>query len=106
MPRSHFYFFDKKIYSETIDYQKHIGEICNLRTKWIKYWKDNKLDFVITPGAGCQAFPHGKSELLGLVCAYTFIWNILDHAVGSMPITTVRENEQVYQSRINDMITT
>ena len=49
-----------------------------------------RLDLVICPGFGCQAFPHTKSDLLSVAAAYTFIWNVLDMPVGSVPITCVR----------------
>ena len=49
-----------------------------------------RLDLVICPAFGCQAFPHTKSDLLSVAAAYTFIWNVLDMPVGSVPITCVR----------------
>lgn len=59
------------------------------RENWIKYWRKQDIDFVITPSFGCQAVPHGKSEKTSLAAAYSFIWNILDMSVGTMPVTTV-----------------
>lgn len=67
-----------------------MGQISTLRGKWIQYWREKKLDFVIICGFGCQAFQHGKSEQLGLAAAYTFIWNVLDMAVCAMPVTLVK----------------
>lgn len=69
------------------------------------YWKSQRLDIVISPGFGCQAFPHGKSDVLSVAAAYTFIWNFLDMPVGSLPITCVRQDEQNYNSKYNDIIT-
>jgi len=67
-----------------------MGEVGELKTEWISYWKKNRLDLVISPGFGCQAFPHTKSDLLSFAVAYTFIWNILDMPAGSIPITLVQ----------------
>ncbi len=61
-----------------------------MRSQWIKYWKSNKLDFVLCPGFGCQALPHQKSDQVGLVAAYAFAWNVLDMVAGSIPITLVK----------------
>lgn len=82
-----------------------MGRIAELKFEWISYWKNNSLDLVICPGFGCQAFPHSKSDLLSVAVAYTFIWNLLDMPVGSIPMTVVQENEQHYESRYNDLIT-
>ncbi len=41
-----------------MEYQSHVGEIDSIRGKWMDYWKLEKLDFVIAPGFGCQAFLH------------------------------------------------
>lgn len=75
-----------------MSYQTHMGEINALKSEWMSYWKQNRLDFTICPGFGCQAFPHGKSEKLGMAGFYTLIWNLLDMATGSMPITVVKDN--------------
>ena len=91
-PRPYLYFFERKPFDSVIDYQHHLGHITELKTNWVRYWKQNKLDFVICPGFGSQAFPHGKSEKLGLTGAYTFIWNVLDMVSGAMPVTVVQEN--------------
>ncbi len=45
---------------------------------------------MICPGFGTHAYLHGKSEKTSLSVAYTFIWNVLDMSVGSMPVTAVR----------------
>ena len=71
----------------TLDYQKHLGRIVDYRTTVLKYWRDQKLDFIICPGFGCQPNLHGKSEHISLAASYTVIWNVLDLPVGTMPIT-------------------
>lgn len=88
-----------------MEYQHHLGYINELKGLWVDYWRKNKFDFVICPGFGSQAFPHGKSEKISLAAAYTFIWNVLDMTVGAMPVTVVREDELKYETATEDMIT-
>ena len=75
------------------------------RKKVVDYWKENKLDFIICPGFGAQAFKHGMARQTTLAVAYTCIWNLLNLPVGSVPVTVVRNDQQVYESRYDDMIT-
>ncbi len=89
LPRAYYYSFSKTVKS-VFDYQAHVGYVKQLRDQWVKYWKHNKLDFVVCPGFACQAIPHAQSNKLGYVLAYTFIWNILDMVVGSVPVTLVK----------------
>jgi fatty acid amide hydrolase len=63
------------------------------------------LDFIICPGFGSQALRHGFAKHTSLAVAYTFIWNVLNLPSGCIPVTVVRNDEQVYESRYDDMIT-
>lgn len=92
MPRINYYFVENSNPMSGYNYQTHLGVMDQYRQEWIEYWRNNNLDFVIAPGFGCQALLHGKSEKTALAVSYTFIWNVLDMAVGSMPVTVVREN--------------
>ncbi len=58
------------------------------------------------PGFGSQACLHGYSETTSLAAAYTFMWNVLGTTVGSVPVTVTREDEEIYESRHNDLMTT
>jgi fatty acid amide hydrolase len=40
-----------------------------------------------------------------LLCCYCFIWNLLNFPVGAVPVTSVREDEQHYDSAWDDPIT-
>ena len=106
MPRLHYYLFEKGGVLSAFKYQNHIGLIQNYKLDWVKYWRENQLDFVICPGFGCQALLHGKSEKTSLVIAYTLIWNVLDFVACSLPVTVVRPDEQKYESAFDDMLTT
>jgi fatty acid amide hydrolase len=65
-------------------------------------WKDKNLDFIICPGFGSQAQKHGYSKFCNLAAAYTFVWNVLEMVAGTIPITRVREDEEVYGNYHND----
>ena len=59
------------------EYFLHVSRIRELRKKMIKYWKENKLDFIICAGFACPANRHGTSTKITLAAAYTYIWNLL-----------------------------
>ena len=46
------------------------------------------------------------SDTASLLCAYTFIWNVLAMSSCSIPVTVTREDEQFYESHWDDDITT
>jgi hypothetical protein len=56
------------------------------------WWKDQKLDHIITPGFGCQPNLLNLSEALWPCVAYTFIWNLLNMPAGALPVTISRED--------------
>ncbi len=94
-------------YRKTVhEYLHHAGKVNDFRQEFAKYWREQKLDLMVTPGFGSQACLHGYSETTSLSAAYTFIWNVLGTTVGAMPITVTREDEEVYESKHNDDITT
>ena len=69
----------------------------HIKKKTIKWWiEENELDCLISPGLATPAIHHGESENLALTCCYTFIWNFLDFPTGVVPITKVKEGEDVY----------
>lgn len=47
------------------------------------------------------AFLHGMSVKLNQACSYTFVYNNLNVPVGTLPVTTVRPDEQVYADKRN-----
>ena len=75
-----------------------------LRTKLLKRVADAQLDAILCPGLALPAFPHGMSVLLNQACSYTFLWNLLDMPAGTVPVTRVREDEQLYEAGANDSI--
>ena len=56
------------------------------------------------PGLGVPAFPHGLSTKLNQACSYTFLWNNFHFPAGTVPVTTVRDDEQHYSSGFSDTL--
>ena len=104
-PRLYAHLLDGVHPMTTLEYQTNIGQIQEFKSEWMKYWKQNKLDFVIAPGFGCQAVKHSLSEHTALAATYTFLWNVLDMPSLAMPVTRVRADEQVYESAHKDLLT-
>lgn len=74
------------------EYLEHAGKVIEYRQEFGRYWRNNKLDFIIMPGFGSQSCLHGYSETTSLAAAYTFIWNVLGTTVGLMPVTVTKED--------------
>lgn len=66
---------------------------------------EQKLDLVIAPGFGCQAPLNSITGDITFPSVFGHIWNMLDMTVGCVPVTTVREDEQFYESKHKDMMT-
>ena len=63
------------------------------------------MDLLLTAAGATPAFFHGSSELLFLQTCYTFYFNFMNFPSGVVPITIVKENEQYYEDKWNDMFT-
>lgn len=59
------------------------------------------LDCIVTNGFPVPAFPHGLSQKLAFACMYTFVFNSMDLPTGQFPVSTVKEDEQYYESKEN-----
>jgi len=59
-----------------------------LKADWIKYWKNQKLDFLVAPGFGTEALDHGGSKDGSLIAAYAYIYSILGMVSVAQPIAT------------------
>jgi len=58
------------------------------------------LDAIITPGTANPAFKHLLSGPMNLAMSYAFIFNTLNLPTGVVPITLVKEGEDVYPREI------
>ena len=78
-------------YRKTVhEYFNHAGKVNDFRQEFAKYWREQKLDLMVSAGFGSQACLHGYSETSSLAAAYTFMWNVLGTTVGAMPVTLAR----------------
>lgn len=80
----------------TYEYLRAVGRVKKLKEEWINFWREQKLDFIVSPGFGMEAPNHGMSNDGSLLAAYTFIYNLLALTVASTPVTVVRQDEQRY----------
>lgn len=64
------------------------------KAQWHEWWnafgeKGEGLDFILTPPNSTPAVPHGGMKDACAACGYTFLFNLLDYAVGVIPVTRV-----------------
>lgn len=91
--------------TSTHEYLEHVGRVHEMQQDFIKYWRKNKLDFLILPGFATQASNHGSSKDGSFLATYTYIFNLLRMASSSQPITLTRADELHYESDFEDQIT-
>jgi len=87
----------------TYEYWAAFAELKLLKEQLIHKWSDMQLDCVLCPSGGTPAFPHGMSGKLSQGCSYFFIWNALPFPAGSVPVTTVKDDEEVYSGPADDI---
>ena len=87
------------------EYLENAGRIHELRGEWVKYWRAQKLDFVIFPGFATEAPNHGSSNDGSLLASYTFVLNLLGMVSCAQPITVTKETELTYESDWEDPVT-
>jgi fatty acid amide hydrolase len=76
-----------------------------IRAQLISNWQSQGLDALVCPGLGVPAFPHGRSDKLNQACSYTFLWNNFHFPAGTVPVTTVKQEEDgVYESSFEDTL--
>jgi fatty acid amide hydrolase len=59
---------------------------------------------ILSPACALPAFTHGSSRDLLTAGAYTCIYNALGYPAGVVPVTRVREEEQIGRKGSKDMI--
>ncbi|KAJ3906652.1 amidase signature domain-containing protein [Lentinula edodes] len=99
---SKFYSYKDPIYANLLNvmHAKTIPEERDLivkrdqfREAWHEQWAKEGLDFVITVPAPFPAVKHGEGLKASLMTAsYSFLFNLLDYAAGSLPVTKVDKN--------------
>ena len=88
-----------------LEYLENAGRIYDFREEWVKYWRAQKLDFVIFPGFATEAFNHGSTKDGLLLASYVFVLNLLGMVSCAQPITVTKETELTYESDWEDPVT-
>jgi len=73
-------------YEAVIDRKKY-------EKRYLKSWKRYDLDVIISPGGAFPALPLGMFRDLFASFMYTTHFNLLNYPTGTVPVTTVRANE-------------
>ncbi|KTW28705.1 uncharacterized protein T551_02555 [Pneumocystis jirovecii RU7] len=74
---------------KTIEYCHLIYRRNLYRKEWFKIWNEYKLDGIIAPTNPLPALPHNGTASVSAIAASTFIYNLLNYSVGSLPVTYV-----------------
>jgi len=75
-----------------------------LKVKFFGWWRENRLDGFISPGFTLPALKHTTSNELYMAVYYNFIWNFFNCPTGVVPITKVKEEEQIYNDGYQDKL--
>ncbi len=67
-----------------------------LKDKFFRFWQDQKLDALLSPGFTYPAQKLGDAKDLLIGACYTFIFNVLNLPTGAVPVTLVKEGEDVF----------
>jgi len=76
------------------------------RGRFFRFWQDQKLDALLSPGFSYPAQKRGDAKDILIGACYTFIYNALNLPTGAVPVTVVKEGEDVYpksMSKYHDM---
>jgi len=72
-----------------------------IKKDFFDWWKNNKLDALVSPGLPTPAIKHGESADGFLSCCYTFFFNLIDFPTGTVPVCTVQKEEEIYEDNVN-----
>ena len=89
----------KGIRSGGLTARKHINlltSLMTLRKEWNKAFQEAQVDVLIHPALALPALRHGTSGDLTGAVHLAFLANLLLWPAGTVPVTTVKENEQGY----------
>lgn len=67
-----------------------------------KKWQDLGLTAMVTPTFPHCSFKAQHADDMGLMLEYIFMWNTLHYPCGSIPVTTVQDDEQTFSDDWND----
>ena len=77
-------------------------EIASFKLKYNEYWESLDLDVVVCPIWPLVAPLHGTTVRIAPAFSYAFFWNLLDYPAGVVPVRTVLDGENNYESQKKD----
>lgn len=94
---------DAQLDSRELNNIHFIEKMGHYRGVFTKLFRELGIDLCLTHSIP-PAMLHGTTSRCSLVALYFFIWNFLDFVAGVVPVTTVREDEEVYESKYDDVL--
>ena len=86
----------------THEYLLNIKRQKKLQDQYMTLWAENKLDCVICPSFAIPAVKSQAFQKLGAVALYTTLYNYMNMPAGVLPITTVKEGEDIYDFKVEE----
>ena len=80
----------------TEKYHELVGEYFEIRNDIYNFFTEHKFDAIVTPAMPLPAFKHGYGGDLGIATCYNWIANCANLPAGVVPVTKVKEGEDVY----------
>ena len=81
---------------DSYQYSHLIERHNEVRKAFFKVWEEKKLDALLSPGYAYPANKIGTTKDVVLGACYAFIFNTLNMPTGTLPVTVVKEGEEVY----------
>lgn len=75
-----------------------VGQRDALRREYFELFASERLDAILCPGTAIPAVEHGASKFVAIAMSYTYIFNLLNVPVGSVPVARIRADETDYQA--------
>ncbi|GBG31674.1 Glutamyl-tRNAGln amidotransferase subunit A, mitochondrial [Hondaea fermentalgiana] len=79
-----------------MEYWELTKEVEKYRADFCALMKDQGVDALICPGGALPALPHGVSKKLAVTASLTYLFNLLHLPAGTVPVTTVRDDEEKF----------
>jgi fatty acid amide hydrolase len=81
-------------HTHTDAYWHLVERQMDYQERWRRALDDAGLDVVLSPACALPALRHGASVELGLLGAYTIVYNVLGYPAGVVPVTRVGKDEE------------
>jgi len=72
------------------------NEFGDLSQEFFNFWREKKLDAILSPVTALPAIKHGTANDLTLAACYCFIASLLNMPAGAMPIGIITEKDEIY----------